>query len=113
MPTSAIEIAQRELGDKDNQIVGGGTDPQSGVTFSASWKGRTGHAKENGTWRVQYMLLQEAHGDKVAWNLFAANYKQECDRDLTIERERIKKAGASKYPKSLTLRLTRRCLRPR
>lgn len=94
MPVSAIELANREIGDPDNRVVGGGTDPETGIAFFNI-------AKKDGTQTQlkmspenQYGLLQEVYGDAIA-SEFAANYKNNAAVNAAIERARAAAAAKS------------------
>lgn len=85
MPTSAIEIANRELGDKDTRIVGGGVDPQSGVAFFQIRGPDGAVVTKNMPPENQYAVLQETYGDEVA-KMFATRYGQNAAVSAAIAR---------------------------
>ena len=88
MPVSALEIANKELGDKDNRIVGGGVDPESGVAFF-NIQSADGTAKQlKMSPENQFALLQNTYGDEVA-GIFANKYKQNATVSAALERAKI------------------------
>lgn len=88
MPVSAIELANRELGDKDNRIVGGGIDPESGIAFFDVQKADGSKQQLKMPPENQFAVLKEVYGDEVA-GMFAANYKGNAAINAAIERAKI------------------------
>lgn len=87
IPANVLEIANRELGDQNNRIVGGGIDEASGIAFF-DVQGPDGQVKqlkmrpEN-----QYALMQTLYGDQGA-EMFATTYKNNASVLAAIERKR-------------------------
>ena len=92
MPAAAIELANRELGDKDNRIVGGGIDPASGVAFFDVQKADGSRSQLKMPPENQFSVLKEVYGDDVA-DMFASNYKQNAAVTAAIERARVTAEG--------------------
>jgi hypothetical protein len=92
MPSSAIELANRELGDKDNRIVGGGIDPASGIAWYDVQKADGTKTQLKMPPENQFAVLKEVYGDDVA-GMFASNYKQNAAVSAAIERARVTAEG--------------------
>lgn len=88
MPTSAIELANRELGDKENVIIGGGVDDASGIAFF-DVRGSDGSVKQlKMAPEKQYALLQDTYGAEVA-DMFSKRYSSNEAVMAAIERAKI------------------------
>lgn len=105
MPASAIELANRELGDKDNRIVGGGVDPQSGIAFF-DVQGADGSRKQlKMSPEKQYLVLHDTYGKEVA-DIFLSNYKENAQVTAALQRAQLKmQADAEKAQADANIRM--------
>lgn len=88
VPANALALANKEIGDAQNQVVGGGVDPDTGTAFF-QFRGPDGTVTtKNMPPESQYALLRETYGDDVA-AIFANKYKQNATVAAGIERARL------------------------
>lgn len=89
IPTKALEIANRELGDKDTQIVGGGFDEQTGIAFFNVKNLKDGSVKQlNMTPENQYAAIHGGIGKQEA-DMFYETFKTGSAARAGIERKRL------------------------
>lgn len=101
MPVAAIELANRELGDKDNQITGGGIDPESGIAFFDVRRADGTVKQLKMPPENQFSVLKDVYGDDVA-KLFADNYRYNKTVSSAIERARIAADAAAQNKNVIT-----------
>ena len=92
MPSSAIAIANKELGDKDNFITGGGFDEGSGQAWF-DVRDRDGNVKRlNMTPENQYMAIHSGLGKEAA-DMFYGTFSANSAARVGIERRRMELEG--------------------
>jgi hypothetical protein len=89
IPTKALEIANQELGDKENQIVGGGYDENTGLAFFEMRNLKTGEPKQlRMTPENQYAAIHAGIGKQEA-DMFYDTFKTGSSIRAAMERRRI------------------------
>lgn len=89
IPSRAIEIANQQLGDKDNVIVGGGFDENSGIAFFNVRNNQTGEVKQlKMTPDNQYAAIHAGIGKQAA-DMWLDTFKDKSSARAAVARRKL------------------------